>query len=67
MTGENLAEGTAHSGQVATGAVLGFIAAFAGAGIAIALYPFLRGFGEGLALGAVAFRIIEEVSSPWAW
>lgn len=61
VTGENLADATAHNGQVATGVVLGFIAAFAAPGIAIALYPVLRKFGEGLALGAVAFRIIEGV------
>ncbi|WP_295694622.1 DUF4386 domain-containing protein [Lapillicoccus sp.] len=54
---------TAHHGQVATGVVLGFIAALASPGIAIALYPVLRRFGEGLALGSVGFRIIEGVFS----
>src|SRR6478752_4816302 len=56
-----LTDAAAHNGQVATGVVLGFIAAFAAPGIAIALYPVLRRFGEGLALGAVSFRIIEGV------
>ena len=56
-----LADAAAHHGQVATGVLLGFIAALAAPGIAIALYPVLRRFGEGLALGAVGFRIIEGV------
>jgi hypothetical protein len=56
-----LTDAAAHSGQVATGVLLGFIAAFAAPGIAIALYPVLRRFGEGPALGAVGFRIIEGV------
>ncbi len=62
VTGDNyLTDAAAHNGQVATGVMLGFIAAFAAPGIAIALYPVLRRFGEGLALGAVSFRIIEGV------
>ena len=50
-----------HQAQVSTGVLLGYIAALAAPGIAIALYPVLRRFAEGLALGAVAFRIIEGV------
>jgi hypothetical protein len=54
-----LTSAAAHQAQVSTGVLLGFIAALAAPGIAIALYPVLRRFGEGLALGAVGFRIIE--------
>lgn len=62
VTGANhLADAAGHQSQVATGVVLGFIAAFAAPGVAIALYPVLRRFGEGLALGSVAFRIIEGI------
>ena len=50
-----------HDVQVATGVMLGLIAALAAPGIAIALYPVLRRSGEGMALGAVGFRIIEGV------
>ena len=56
-----LSNAAAHQGQVAAGVLLGFIAALAAPGIAVALYPVLRRFGEGLALGAVSFRIIEGV------
>jgi hypothetical protein len=56
-----LSDAGAHDVQVATGVLLGFIAALAAPGIAIALYPVLRRSGEGLALGAVGFRIIEGV------
>jgi Domain of unknown function (DUF4386) len=56
-----LTDAAAHNDQVATGVMLGFIAALSAPGIAIALYPVLRRFGEGRALGAVGFRIIEGV------
>jgi hypothetical protein len=48
-----------NQGQVAVGVLLLFIAAFASAGIALSLYPVLRKHREGLALGAVGFRLIE--------
>jgi len=49
----------ANQGQVAAGVLVRFIAAFASAAIAISLYPVLRRYRQGLALGAVGFRIIE--------
>ncbi len=62
VTGSDyLTSAAGHHAQVAAGILLGFIAALAAPGIAIALYPVLRRFGEGLALGSVAFRIIEGV------
>jgi hypothetical protein len=48
-----------NEGMVAVGALLLFVAAFASAGIALSLYPVLRKYREGLAVGAVGFRIIE--------
>jgi Domain of unknown function (DUF4386) len=56
-----LTAASAHHTQVAIGVTIGLIAALAAPGIAIALYPVLRRFDEGLALGAVAFRTIEGV------
>jgi hypothetical protein len=47
--------------RVLVSALLSFVAACASAGIAIALYPVLRKFNEGLALGSVGFRLIEAV------
>lgn len=49
----------ANEGQVTVGVLVRFIAAFASAAIAISLYPVLRRFRQGLALGAVGFRLIE--------
>jgi hypothetical protein len=49
----------ANGGQVAAGVLIRFIAAFASAAIAISLYPVLRRYRQGPALGAVGFRIIE--------
>jgi hypothetical protein len=51
----------ANEDQVALGVLIRFIAAFASAAIAISLYPVLRRYRQGLALGAVGFRVIEGV------
>jgi Domain of unknown function (DUF4386) len=48
-----------HQDRVVLGAFFELISAFASAGIAISLYPVLRPHGEGLALGAAGFRVIE--------
>jgi hypothetical protein len=49
----------ADEGSVTVGVLLRFIAAFASAAIAVSLYPVLRRYRQGLALGSVAFRLIE--------
>jgi hypothetical protein len=54
-----LAAISANENQVIVGAILGLIAAFACAGIAIWLYPTLKKHNAALALGSVGFRIIE--------
>ena len=54
-----LINASANGNQVIIGALLLLIAAFAAASIAIWLYPILRKYNEGLALGAVGFRLIE--------
>lgn len=53
---------SANENQIIIGALLQFIAAATSAGIAISLYPILRKYNEGLALGSVGFRLIEECS-----
>ena len=57
----DLAKISANENQVLLGALLLFIGAAAAVGIAIALYPVLRKYNEGLALGSVGFRLIEGV------
>lgn len=52
---------SANGNQVTVGALFSFIAAAASASIAISLYPILKKYNEGLALGAVGFRLIEGV------
>jgi hypothetical protein len=54
-----LAKLAAHDNRVVIGALIEFIWAFSGAGIAIALYPVLRKYNRALALGSVAGRVIE--------
>jgi hypothetical protein len=50
-----------NAGLVGTGVLLLTIGGFCGGGIAISLYPVLKKFNAGLALGAVGFRISEGV------
>jgi hypothetical protein len=62
MTATNyLVSVSANGGLVATGALLLFIGGAAATGIAISLYPVLRKYNRGLALGAVGFRTFEGV------
>ena len=50
---------SANENRIAIGVLFKFIAAAASAGIAISLYPILKKYNQGLALGSVGFRIIE--------
>ena len=50
---------SAHPNQAAGGVLLSIIAYLACAGIAVAMYPVLRKWNAGLALGSVIFRTIE--------
>src|SRR5512143_1210944 len=47
--------------QIITAALLEFIWAAAGAGIAIGLYPLLKKVNGALALGSIVFRVVENV------
>ncbi len=51
----------ASENQILIGSFLHIISSFACAGIAITLYPVLRKYNEGLALGSVGFRIAETM------
>ena len=50
-----------NGNRAIVGALLSFVAAAASSSIAIALYPVLKKHNEGLAIGAVGFRLIEGV------
>lgn len=52
---------SATTNQVAVGALLFLIAYFASAGIAVVMYPVMKQYHAGLALGSVIFRTIEAV------
>jgi hypothetical protein len=52
---------SAHTNQVAAGALLYVISAFTSAGIAIAMYPVTKERNAGLTLGSVIFRALEAV------
>lgn len=52
---------SANAGLVGTGALLLLIGGACAVGIAISLYPVLKKFNAGLALGAAGFRISEGV------
>jgi hypothetical protein len=60
LTGTDyLSRVSAHPNQVAAGVLLSIIAYLACAGIAVVMYPVLKKWNVGLALGSVVFRIIE--------
>lgn len=58
----DLAKLAASDSRVVLTALIEFVWALTGAGIAIALYPILKKFNPALALGSVAGRLIEAVS-----
>lgn len=62
LTGTDyLSRVSADPDRVAAGALLLLVAAFACAGIALAMYPVLKRTDAGLALGSVVFRALEAV------
>jgi hypothetical protein len=60
-TPDHLTTIATHEGQMIIATLLKFIMGVACAGIGLALYPILKKYNEGLAIGAVGFRIIEGV------
>jgi len=56
-----LAQLAGNPNQIIAAALIEFIWAAAGAGIALGLYPLLKKYNEALALGSVCFRVIEGV------
>jgi Domain of unknown function (DUF4386) len=62
LTGTDYLAGVAdQSGRTAVAALLYLVAAGCSVGIAVALYPVLKGFSSGLAAGSVVFRTVEAV------
>ncbi len=62
LTGTDyLARVSSHPNQVAAGVLLSIIAYLACAGITVVMYPVLKKWNAGLALGSVVFRTIEAV------
>ena len=53
---------TANEGAVGIGAFLVFLMSVACAGVGLGLYPILRKYSIGLAIGAAGFRLIESVT-----
>jgi len=60
-TPDHLTTIATNEGQMIIATLLKFIMGVACAGIGLALYPILKKYNEGLAIGAVGFRIIEGV------
>jgi Domain of unknown function (DUF4386) len=58
---DHLAAIATHESQMIIATLLKFIMGVACAGIGLALYPILKKYNEGLAIGSVGFRIIEGV------
>jgi Domain of unknown function (DUF4386) len=58
---DHLAVIASHEGQMIIATLLKFIMGVACAGIGLALYPILRKYNEGLAIGSAGFRTIEGV------
>jgi hypothetical protein len=52
---------SAHEDLIRLGIILQFIMGIACAGISLALYPILKKFSESLAIGAVGFRLTENM------
>jgi hypothetical protein len=57
----DIAKFAASSDRVVWMALIEFVWAVTGAGIAVGLYPVLKKFNPGLALGSVAGRLVENV------
>ena len=56
-----LARIAANENLINLGIILQFVMAISCAGVSLALYPILKKFSEGLAIGAVGFRLIENM------